>query len=75
MLLFEFFRNYVEKRISVHLNKGRHVTGTLLGFDQFMNIVLGEAEEEVSPTENKNIGQVAIRGNSIIQFELVGLKG
>ena len=33
-------RQYVSKRISVQLNKGRHVTGVLLGFDQFMNIVL-----------------------------------
>jgi len=57
-MLFSISRGYVEKRISVHLNKGRHVTGTLLGFDQFMNIVLGDTEEEVSSTENKNIGMV-----------------
>ena len=34
-------RMYVDKRISVQLNKNRHVTGVLLGYDQFMNIVLG----------------------------------
>ena len=33
-------KSYVSKRISVQMNKGRHVTGVLLGFDQFMNIVL-----------------------------------
>ena len=51
-------RAYLDKTISLHLNKNRKVSGTLRGFDQFMNIVLGEAVEEVSPTEQKNIGMV-----------------
>jgi len=41
-----------------------------------MNIVLGDALEEIK-TEGggkgeNNIGMVVIRGNSILQFELVG---
>jgi len=62
--------------VTLSLNKNRKVTGTLRGYDQFMNIVLGEAVEEVSvaggsKAEN-NIGMVVVRGNSILQFELVG---
>lgn len=51
-------RAYLDKTISLHINKGRKVSGTLRGFDQFMNIVLGDAVEEVSVSENKNIGMV-----------------
>lgn len=57
----------MDKTISLHINKGRKVSGTLRGFDQFMNIVLGEAVEEVNGAQNKNIGMVVIRGNSIVQ--------
>jgi small nuclear ribonucleoprotein G len=40
------------------LNKGRKVSGVLRGYDQFMNVVLGDAIEEVSSSESKNIGMV-----------------
>eukprot|EP01032_Pedospumella_encystans_P023174 gene23174-26238_t len=64
-------RSYLDKKISLHLNKNRKVAGTLRGYDQFMNIVLGDAVEEGSAGSNF-IGMVVIRGNSIVQFELVG---
>ena len=69
-------RSYLDKQVALSLNKNRKVTGTLRGFDQFMNIVLGDALEEIKTegggkAEN-NIGMVVIRGNSILQFELVG---
>ena len=53
-----YFRSYLDKTISLHLNKGRKVTGTLLGYDQFMNIVLGDTREELSNADDKNIGMV-----------------
>ena len=34
---------------SVKLNGNRHITGTLRGFDQFMNLVIDEAVEQASP--------------------------
>lgn len=48
----------MDKTISLHLNKGRSVSGTLRGYDQFMNIVLSDAVEEVSSGEGNNIGMV-----------------
>ena len=50
-------RSYLDKKISLHLNKGRKVVGTLRGYDQFMNIVLGDATEESNGNDN-NIGMV-----------------
>eukprot|EP01033_Poteriospumella_lacustris_P001585 gene1586-1150_t len=66
-------KSYLEKTIQLQLNKGRKVQGTLLGYDQFMNVVLSNAVEEEKATGRANpIGMVTIRGNSILQLELVG---
>ncbi|EIE88422.1 hypothetical protein G6F57_008510 [Rhizopus arrhizus] len=62
-------KKYMDKRISLQLNGNRKVTGVLRGYDPFMNIVLDETVEEVSPTERNNIGMVVIRGNSIAIME------
>lgn len=60
----------MDKTICLHLNKNRKVRGTLRGYDQFMNIVLGDTvDEKVTP--ELNMGMVAVRGSSILQFELV----
>ena len=34
---------------AVKLNGNRHITGTLRGFDQFMNLVIDEAVEQAPP--------------------------
>ena len=55
------FRSYLDKTISLHLNKNRKVSGTLRGYDQFMNVVLGDAVEETGPSgsgNRNNIGMV-----------------
>jgi small nuclear ribonucleoprotein G len=45
-------KTYLDKTVSLHLNKNRKVTGTLRGYDQFMNLVLGDTIEEVPGFEN-----------------------
>ena len=39
--------------------------GTLRGYDAFLNVVLEEVEQQ----EGQFLGQVVVRGNSIVQFE------
>ena len=57
--LLIFHRSYLDKKISLHLNKGRKVSGTLRGYDQFMNIVLGDAIEDSNTSGKDNfIGMV-----------------
>jgi small nuclear ribonucleoprotein G len=41
------------------------VIGTLRGYDAFLNVVLEGAENEAQ----EYLGQIVIRGNSIVQFE------
>ncbi|KIZ02206.1 putative small nuclear ribonucleoprotein G [Monoraphidium neglectum] len=59
-------RKFMDKKLSIKLNANRHVTGTLRGFDPFMNIVL---DNTVDMKAKQDIGMVVIRGNSIITLE------
>ncbi len=59
----------MDKKLSVKLNGNRRVSGVLRGFDQYMNLVLDEAVEEVSSTERHEIGMVVLRGNSVVIIE------
>ena len=63
-------KRYMERRMSVKLVANRRVTGTLRGYDQFMNLVVEDAVELISLTEKTPIGTVVIRGNSVENFEL-----
>lgn len=47
------------------LNGKRTITGLLRGYDAFLNVVLEQVESE----NGQYLGQIVIRGNSIVQFE------
>ncbi len=44
-------RSYLDKTISLHLNKNRKVSGTLRGYDQYMNVVLSDSVDESTNTK------------------------
>jgi len=62
-------RKFMEKRLDLRLNGNRKVVGVLRGYDQFMNMVLDNAIEVVSPTEKNEIGMIVLRGNSVVMWE------
>jgi len=62
-------KKFMDKRLAVKINGSRRVIGVLRGFDQYMNIVLDDAYEEVSQTERNAIGMVVLRGNAVILIE------
>jgi len=53
----------------IKLNGNRKISGILRGYDQFMNLVIDNTVEEVSPSERNEIGMVVIRGNSVVMME------
>jgi len=61
----------MDKRIFVNLQGGRAVSGTLRGFDIFLNLVIDDAFEETTPASKTPIGQVVIRGNSVTSMEIL----
>jgi len=66
-------KRYMDKVLSISLNGNRNVTGVLRGYDAFLNCVLEDTKELLPGGVKNDIGSVVIRGNSIIQFECLGL--
>ena len=57
----------VDKRISLLLKDSRILEGKLIGFDDYMNLVLEDTEETFE--ENvRRIGTVVLRGNNVISI-------
>ena len=54
----------MDKKLFVHLQGGRKVSGTLRGYDLFLNLVLDDALEETSPAQKHPIGTVVRRGQT-----------
>ena len=48
----------MDKKLFIHLHGGRKVSGTLRGFDIFLNLVIDDAVEETTPAQKHNIGTV-----------------
>ena len=63
-LLFKF-PMIQDKRLKLSLNGNRKIVGTLRGYDAFLNVVIEDAEGD----GGTYLGQLVIRGNSIVQFE------
>ncbi|KAG5360972.1 Small nuclear ribonucleoprotein G [Yarrowia sp. B02] len=62
-------KNYMDKRLIVHLNGERKIIGVLRGYDAFLNIVLEESVEEKANGEKVQAGMSVIRGNSVVMLE------
>ncbi|KAL7278644.1 hypothetical protein ACG7TL_007645 [Trametes sanguinea] len=61
---------YVNERIRVKFTGGREVTGVLKGYDQLLNLVLDEVQENLQAVPEgqpatRNLGLVVLRGPTI----------
>jgi len=58
---------YVNARIRVKFTGGREVTGVLKGYDQLLNLVLDEVQEQVQDPEprTRTLGLAVLRGPTI----------
>ena len=57
----------LNKKITLLLKDGRILEGKLLGFDDYMNMVLEDTEEQKEETQRR-LGTVILRGNNIISI-------
>lgn len=69
----------MDRQLKIQLNARRTVTGTLRGYDAFMNLVLDSAEElyqtplggQGPSMASHPLGMVVIRGNSIASMTVL----
>ncbi len=55
----------MNRKMSLQLKDGRVLEGKLVGYDQYMNLVLDETEERFD--ENlRRLGTVVLRGNNVV---------
>ena len=55
----------INKRISLLLKDNRILDGKLVGYDEYMNVVL-EDTEETKDEQVRRIGTVVLRGNNVV---------
>lgn len=58
----------MDKKLFVHLQGGRKVSGTLRGYDLFLNLVIDDAVEESTPAQKHPIGTVVRTNASRLPF-------
>ena len=66
----------INKKMALQLKDGRVIEGKLVGFDQYMNLVLEESEERSAPPKaegvapagpsSRRLGTVILRGNNVV---------
>lgn len=54
------------KIVLVRLRGGRSLRGKLEGYDQHMNLVLGEAEDITDLNKVDGLGSIIVRGDNVV---------
>lgn len=65
LFIHQYRKPSQDKRLKLSLNGNRKIVGTLRGYDAFLNVVIEDAEGDGGAF----LGQLVVRGNSIVQFE------
>jgi small nuclear ribonucleoprotein B and B' len=79
-------QNLIDYQVRISMNDGRQLTGLLMAFDKFMNIVLGDTEEfrrtkrrsttttvqtgTAEQEEKRTLGLVILRGEQVVSLSL-----
>ena len=58
----------INKVVLVKLKGNKTIRGSLLGFDQHMNLLLDQSEEIPSEGESKSLGTIVVRGDNVVMI-------
>ena len=65
-LIFRFLQNKSRVQIWLFENTEMRIEGQIVGFDEYMNLVLEDAEEvNVKAEDRKPLGRILLKGDSI----------
>ncbi len=54
-------------KVAILMKDNRVLEGTLTGYDEYMNMVMGDAEEQGNEVKKK-LGKVIIRGSNVVRM-------
>ena len=58
----------IDKVVLIKLKGGKTIRGSLLGFDQHMNLLLDQSEDIPSEGDSKNLGTIVVRGDDVVMI-------
>ncbi|KAJ9462320.1 putative small nuclear ribonucleoprotein E [Diplonema papillatum] len=65
-LIFRFFQNKSRVQVWLHENSDLRIEGVIIGFDEFMNLTLDDAEEiHMKKKTRKTIDRVLLKGDNV----------
>mmetsp|Transcript_2045 Transcript_2045/g.2361 ORF Transcript_2045/g.2361 Transcript_2045/m.2361 type:complete len:88 (-) Transcript_2045:682-945(-) len=65
-LIFRFLQNKVRIQVWLYEQSNLRIEGRIVGFDEYMNIVLVDAEEiDLKKKTRKSLGQTLLKGDNI----------
>ncbi len=67
----KMLESFLNKRVSLLLKDNRVLEGKLVGYDDYMNMVLEDTEEKTEDMTRK-LGVVILRGNNVVRMTLIG---
>lgn len=71
-LIFRYLQNRSRVQVWLYENVNLRIEGHIVGFDEYMNLVLDDAEEYNSKTKNrKTMGRIMLKGDNITLIQNV----
>ena len=71
-LIYEFLKNHERVQVWLFENTSMKIEGVLIGFDEYMNLVLDDAFEVHTKSKQKNpIGRILLKGDTITLIQRV----
>lgn len=65
-LIFRYLQNRAKVQVWLYENVNLRIEGHIVGFDEYMNLVLDEAQEvHIKTKVNKQLGRIMLKGDNI----------
>ncbi len=58
----------INQVVLIKLKGSKTIRGTLLGFDQHMNLLLDSSEEIPAKGDSKSLGSIVVRGDNVVMI-------